>query len=41
MLTGHYEMLAMTINSLEIEPDDFGGEAPRIVRAVQARLARR
>lgn len=41
MLAGHYEMLAMTINSLAIEPDDFGGEPPRIVRAVQARLARR
>jgi AhpD family alkylhydroperoxidase len=26
MLIGHYEMLAMTINSLRIEPDTFAGE---------------
>ena len=27
LLIGHYEMLAMTINSLRIEPDTFGGGA--------------
>ena len=35
LLIGHYEMLAMTINSLRIEPDTFGG------RLAPARRARR
>jgi alkylhydroperoxidase family enzyme len=42
MLVGHYEMLAMTINSLEIQPDrPPTRKPPRVIRAVQARLARR
>ena len=42
MLVGHYEMLAMTINSLEIEPDRLPTRRPpRVIRAVRARLARR
>jgi alkylhydroperoxidase family enzyme len=33
MLVGHYEMLAMTLNSLRVEPDVFDStEAPRLVR---------
>ena len=42
MLTGHYEMLAMTLNSLRIEPDELpAGPPPRAVRKVQALLERR
>jgi alkylhydroperoxidase family enzyme len=33
MLIGHYEMLAMTLNSLRVEPDQHaGGRPPRLVR---------
>jgi alkylhydroperoxidase family enzyme len=42
MLVGHYEMLAMTINSLEIQPDRPPSRTPpRVIRAVQAALTRR
>jgi alkylhydroperoxidase family enzyme len=42
MLVGHYEMLAMTINSLGIEPDrPPARKPPRLLRAVQAALSRR
>jgi alkylhydroperoxidase family enzyme len=42
MLVGHYEMLAMTINSLEIQPDrPPTRKPPRMIRAVQAALSRR
>ena len=38
MLVGHYEMLAMTLNSLRVEPDEVaGGEPPRLVRLAEAR----
>lgn len=38
MLVGHYEMLAMTLNSLDVQPDPEAAAAPR---GVVARLARR
>jgi alkylhydroperoxidase family enzyme len=42
MLVGHYEMLAMTINSLEIQPDrPPTRKPPRLIRAVQSALSRR
>jgi AhpD family alkylhydroperoxidase len=42
MLVGHYEMLAMTLNSLRVEPDTFGAAAPsRLTRFVAARGRRR
>jgi alkylhydroperoxidase family enzyme len=43
MLVGHYEMLAMTLNSLGVQPDRLGsGGAPRLLRRIQrAREARR
>ena len=28
LLVGHYEMLAMTINSLGIQPDELGARRP-------------
>ena len=31
MLIGHYEMLAMTLNALRVEPDDFDGRPPRLL----------
>jgi AhpD family alkylhydroperoxidase len=42
MLAGHYEMLAMTLNSLEVEPDALApGGPPRLARAVQGLANRR
>jgi AhpD family alkylhydroperoxidase len=41
MLVGHYEMLAMTINSLAIQPDTLTGSPPRVIRFLQGRIARR
>ncbi len=42
MLVGHYEMLAMTLNSLRVPPDQApAGPAPRATRALQALAARR
>jgi alkylhydroperoxidase family enzyme len=42
MLVGHYEMLAMTINSLQIQPDrPPARKPPRVIRAAQAALSRR
>ena len=35
LLIGHYEMLAMTINSLRIEPDTFGGDANGAAQATR------
>ena len=32
MLIGHYEMLAMTLNALQVEPDPPGGQLPRPLR---------
>jgi alkylhydroperoxidase family enzyme len=38
MLVGHYEMLAMTLNSLRVQPDEFSARgAPKIVRMVSRR----
>jgi alkylhydroperoxidase family enzyme len=31
MLIGHYEMLAMTLNAIRVEPDEFG-RVPRLVK---------
>ena len=42
MLVGHYEMLAMTLNSLRVRADDVpAGPPPRAVRAVQSLASRR
>ena len=42
MLVGHYEMLAMTLNSLAIEPDPAGeGTPPRALRMLQSAIERR
>lgn len=42
MLVGHYEMLAMTIKTLRIEPDrPPSRKPPRVIRALQSALARR
>ncbi len=45
MLVGHYEMLAMTLNSLKVAPDSFSSERPprplRALRAFTDRLERR
>jgi AhpD family alkylhydroperoxidase len=40
LLIGHYEMLAMTLNALAVEPDPPAGEPPRVLRLAQG-LARR
>ena len=40
MLIGHYEMLAMTLNALQVEPDDFGARVPKLLRRLEARRAR-
>jgi alkylhydroperoxidase family enzyme len=41
LLVGHYEMLAMTLNSLAVEPDAPSGPPPRLIRFLQGRLAQR
>ena len=42
MLVGHYEMLAMTLNGLRIQPDPLpAGRPPRLARLLQRALARR
>jgi hypothetical protein len=42
MLVGHYEMLAMTLNALAVQPDALpAGPPPRAVRALQAVAERR
>jgi alkylhydroperoxidase family enzyme len=41
MLVGHYEMLAMTLNSLRVQPDTFGGGRPPRVLAAISNLRRR
>jgi alkylhydroperoxidase family enzyme len=41
MLVGHYEMLAMTLNALAVEPDALpAGPPPRLTRLAQGALAR-
>jgi len=38
MLVGHYEMLAMTLNSLHVQPDEFSARGvPKIVRLASRR----
>jgi len=38
MLVGHYEMLAMTLNSLRVQPDVITrSEPPKVVRLAEAR----
>ena len=39
MLVGHYEMLAMTLNALAVEPDPVPARPPRLIRALERRLA--
>jgi AhpD family alkylhydroperoxidase len=42
LLVGHYEMLAMTLNALSVEPDPLpAGPSPRAMRALQAIVERR
>jgi alkylhydroperoxidase family enzyme len=42
LLVGHYEMLAMTLNALRVQPDPLpGGPPPRAMRMVQRLSARR
>jgi alkylhydroperoxidase family enzyme len=42
MLVGHYEMLAMTLNALQVQPDAVAGKPPgRVARALQKAVARR
>jgi AhpD family alkylhydroperoxidase len=41
LLIGHYEMLAMTVNALRIEPDSLTDEPPRLTRALRSVAARR
>jgi alkylhydroperoxidase family enzyme len=42
MLVGHYEMLAMTLNSLRVQPDELSDSGlPPIVRKLQALVSRR
>jgi alkylhydroperoxidase family enzyme len=41
LLVGHYEMLAMTLNSLAVEPDAPSEPPPRLIRFLQGRLAQR
>ncbi len=40
MLVGHYEMLAMTINSLRIEPDQHLGKPAKPIRMLQKAVTR-
>jgi alkylhydroperoxidase family enzyme len=42
MLVGHYEMLAMTLNALAVQPDSFDdGSPPRALRLLQRAAQRR
>jgi hypothetical protein len=37
MLVGHYEMLAMTLNTLRVQPDEIDEDTvPRILRLAEA-----
>jgi AhpD family alkylhydroperoxidase len=40
MLVGHYEMLAMTLNSLQVAPDEFEGAGPGRLVSLLSRLRR-
>ena len=37
MLVGHYEMLAMTLNALAVEPDPVPARPPRLIQALERR----
>ena len=41
MLVGHYEMLAMTLNALRVQPDELPDSAPQLARKIQAMIAKR
>jgi alkylhydroperoxidase family enzyme len=41
MLTGHYEMLAMTLNALAVAPDELAVDPPAALRVAQRLLERR
>jgi AhpD family alkylhydroperoxidase len=41
MLTGHYEMLAMTLNALAVEPDELPPQPPVVLKVAQRLLERR
>jgi AhpD family alkylhydroperoxidase len=41
MLTGHYEMLAMTLNALAVEPDMLPARPPAMLKVAQRLLERR
>lgn len=41
MLTGHYEMLAMTLNALAVEPDKLSAQPPAVLKLAQRLLQRR
>lgn len=38
MLVGHYEMLAMTLNALRVQPDEFRPGGPTFVARALGRL---
>ena len=38
MLIGHYEMLAMTLNALRVQPDEFRAGGPTFVARLLGRL---
>jgi AhpD family alkylhydroperoxidase len=40
LLVGHYEMLAMTLNSLQVEPDRLPEHPPRLARVLQRAASR-
>jgi AhpD family alkylhydroperoxidase len=40
MLVGHYEMLAMTLNSLQVAPDEFEGAGPGRFVSLLSRMRR-
>ena len=40
MLVGHYEMLAMTLNTLRVQPDELGSGPPEWLARVTRRARR-
>lgn len=41
MLVGHYEMLAMTLNSLRVQPDVFGSGGPSLLMKIVSKGSKR
>src|SRR3954470_21496988 len=37
LLVGHYQMLAMTLNALQVQPDAPSGPRPKLVQRIQSR----